>query len=198
MVGLGHGIPVELDRSCDNNTLALAKGARQGRRREGLRAMRLATFVCSALLLLASLVPAKADEKTASGSAALALAALVGINSPLLDAKDKETLGKLLDGVTDIPAGRSISVLAESLTCRASNIAIAEHSCELKFGSSAVALTGRKAHELFATLIETGIEPEGAAGSVYAAATKLDCSIDPAELKQNSGGGASCRYLTAD
>jgi hypothetical protein len=38
---------------------------------------------------------------------------------------------------------------------------IASHSCDLSFGGQVVSLTGRSAHELFATLEESGVEPDG-------------------------------------
>jgi hypothetical protein len=50
-------------------------------------------WVVSLLLVSQSAVAA-----TASGSAALALTALVGVNSPLLSAYDKKALAGLLDG----------------------------------------------------------------------------------------------------
>ena len=35
---------------------------------------------------------------------------------------------------------------------------------------------------------------DGAAGSVFEGLSKLDCTIDPAEIKQKAGGGANCTF----
>jgi hypothetical protein len=103
---------------------------------------------------------------------------------------------KLLDGEEkfSFPLGQTISIRTDKLTCRASNIAIALHSCELVFGDRTVTLTGRAAHELYATLAEIGVPPDGAAGSIYEALSNLACTVDPNEVIQNSGGGAECQY----
>jgi hypothetical protein len=149
------------------------------------------------LMALTSLIaPRAASAATVDGSGALALAALVGGNSPLLSAPEKDVLTKFLDGQANVsfPAGQTISVMAQKLSCRASNVDITSHSCALTFGSKDVTLKGRRAHELFATLAEIGVSPDGAAGSVFEAVAKLKCTIDPNEVKQNSGGGAHCDY----
>ena len=155
--------------------------------------MRSFRFLLLALLLFA---PHAAAAEEVGGNGALALAALVGNVSPLLDAADKGVLMKLLDGQTkfSFSAGKTISVVASKLTCRAGNVDIAAHSCELSFGGQDVTLTGRSAHELFATLAEIGVPPDGAAGSSFEAVSKLKCTVDPNEVKQNSGGGAHCDY----
>ncbi len=134
--------------------------------------------------------------ETSDGSGALALAAIVGENSPLLGAADKAALATFLDGKTDVayPAGKAIAVQADKLTCRASNVEIAAHFCELTFGAKTVALSGRRAHELYATLAEIGIAPDGAAGSTFEALANLKCAIDPTEVKEKAGGGAHCDY----
>ncbi|HEX7533181.1 MAG TPA: hypothetical protein VF340_08085 [Methyloceanibacter sp.] len=84
-------------------------------------------------------------------------------------------LAKLLDGETNVtyPAGQKISLTAAKLTCKASNVDIAAHSCDLTFGGKDVTLNGRRAHELFATLAGIGVEPDGAAGSIYEALDNL-------------------------
>jgi hypothetical protein len=158
--------------------------------------MRRVTFLLLTLLFSGHAVAAEPEAETADGSGALALAALVGENSPLLSAPEKSGLTKFLDGQANVnfPAGQTISVAAEKLTCRASNVDITSHSCELTFGGKNVALKGRRAHELFATLAEIGVPPDGAAGSIFEAVSNLECTIDPNEVKQNSGGGAHCKY----
>ena len=153
-------------------------------------------------LLLAAVLtaPEPALAETIDGSGALALAALVGQNSPLVTPAAKALLTKLLDGETkaSFPAGQTIAVKADKLVCKASNVDITLHSCELVFGTRTARLTGRLAHELYATLTEVGVPSDGAAGSIYEALTKLTCTIDPNEVKQMSGGGAHCDYGPPD
>jgi hypothetical protein len=152
----------------------------------------------SAWLLLLPLLFAShaAAADSVDGRGALALAAIVGEVCPLVSSTDKHVLAKLLDGDVDFnfPLGQTISIVSENVTCRGSNLDIKSNSCELKFGDHDIAFTGRKAHELFATLVEVGVPPEGAAGSLFEAVSNLACMIDPNEVKQNSGGGARCQY----
>ena len=75
---------------------------------------------------------------------------------------------------------------------------IASHSCDLSFGGQVISLPGRSAHELFATLAEIGVEPDGAAGSVFEAVSNLKCTVDPNQVKQKAGGGAECQYAPAN
>lgn len=153
------------------------------------------------LLLAAALTAAgPALAETIDGSGALVLAALVGQNSPLVTPGGKAALAKMLDGETkaSFPAGQTITVQVDKLTCKASNVDITLHSCELVFGTRTAKLTGRAAHELYATLAEVGVPSDGAAGSIYEALTKLTCTIDPNEVKQMSGGGAHCDYGPPD
>jgi len=134
--------------------------------------------------------------ESADGNGALALAALVAENSPLLGATDKAVLAKFLNGQTNVayPAGETTLVSADKITCRASNVDITEHSCDLAFGKKTVMLMGRRAHELYTTLAEIGVQAEGAAGSSFAALSNLKCAINPSEVQQKSGGGAHCDY----
>jgi len=137
-----------------------------------------------------------AAADTVDGSGALALAGLIADASPLVSLAHKDMLSKLLDGHADFsfPSNEMISVAAENLTCRASNVDIKLHACEVKFGNHDVVLNGRRAHELFATLAEVGVTAEGAAGSIHEGISNLHCTIDPNEIKQNSGDGAHCQY----
>ena len=99
------------------------------------------------LLLVAVLsAPQAALAETADGSGALALAALAGENSPLVTPAAKELLAKFLDGEpkASFPAGQTIAVKVDKLTCKASNVDITLHSCELVFGSRTATLTGRR------------------------------------------------------
>jgi hypothetical protein len=146
--------------------------------------------------LAAPLAASAADAPQASGSGALALAALIGNDSPLLGDRDKAALVKLLDGDTtfDFPKGRTIAVRADKITCHASNIDIAAHDCALSFGKQTATLKGRAAHELYATLLEVGVQPDPGAGNIWVAVSRLDCTINVAEVQDKGGGGATCRY----
>ncbi len=130
----------------------------------------------------------------ASGSGALALGALIGLASPNIAASDKAILSDLLDGKSVGTASTAIVVKAAAVTCRASDVAIARHDCTLRFGSTTRTLAGRPAHELYATLIENGVGSDGAAGSIFEAVSALTCTIKPAVVQEQSGGGADCTY----
>jgi hypothetical protein len=139
---------------------------------------------------------AAAAAATSGGSGALALAALVARHSPALTRYETRVMGLMLDGnlAFAFPAGKKISVRADAVSCRMSDVDIALHSCELSFGKATVALDGRAAHELFATLVENRVPSEGAAGSIYESLAHLDCTIDPNLVKQRGGGGAQCQF----
>jgi hypothetical protein len=132
-----------------------------------------------------------------AGNSELSLAALVGLHSPLLSAPEKEQLEKYLDGdaKASLHMGK-ITVRAEAVTCRMSNVDVTHHDCEVDFGTTKASFEGRKAHELYATLIENGVPSDGAAGSIYEGIVKLHCVINPADVKEMAGGGASCSFKT--
>jgi hypothetical protein len=137
-----------------------------------------------------------AFASSSSGSGALALAALVGVRSPALTLRERKALANMLDGRLAFPwpPNRKITVTADKVTCRASNVDISTHSCEIAFGSRTRRLAGRAAHELYATLAEDGVSSEGAAGSIYESVTQLSCTIDVGVVKQRGGGGADCTF----
>lgn len=152
------------------------------------------------LLALSFLLAAPAAiAATVSGNGALSFAALVGQQSPYLTKAEKNLLLKYLNGnaKAPFPKGKTVVVKADSVTCRISNVDITAHSCDLKFGVRTVALSGRTAHELYATLIENGVPSDGAAGSIFEAIGALDCKIAPAEVADEGGGGAKCEYTPA-
>ena len=155
--------------------------------------MRSARLILAAAMLSFS---SAALAESADGNGALALAALVAENSPLLGATDKAVLAKFLNGQTNVAylAGETTLVSADKITCRASNVDITEHSCDLAFGKKTVMLMGRRAHELYTTLAEIGVQAEGAAGSSFAALSNLKYAINPSEVQDKSGGGAHCDY----
>jgi hypothetical protein len=148
---------------------------------------RLALLVFPLLLATPS-----AFAASAAGNSALALAALVAEHSPALPPFKKIVMAKMLDGNLSFafPAGQKILVNADAIVCRAGNVDISAHSCKLTFGSHSATISGRKAHELYATLVEVGVPSDGAAGTIFEALQHLACTIDPNEVKQKAGGGA--------
>jgi hypothetical protein len=130
-----------------------------------------------------------------TGHAALALAGVVAPYSPTLSKKDKAVMASLFDGNDPaFPAGQKISIKADSITCFAGDVSINTFSCDLTFGKATITVTGRKANEIYATLIEAGVPSDGAAGKIYEALAQLSCTIDPNGVKQNDGGGANCSF----
>ena len=156
--------------------------------------------IATGLLLLAAagLSPATAAPVSVTGATALAVAAVVAQYSPQLSAGDKKVIAGLFDGkVKSSYPKKKLSVSADSVMCRISNVAIADRGCEISFGKKAKhSLKGREANELYATLATAGINAEGAAGSMIENVTKFSCTLDPAEIKDNSGGGADCSLGT--
>jgi hypothetical protein len=133
---------------------------------------------------------------TTAGHSALALAALVAERSPQLRPTEKRAMKRLFDGQLQfhLAAGKKISVQADTVVCRVSNVDITARACTLTFGAKKVELKGRKAHELFATVAEVGVPPDGAAGTIYESLSHLSCTIDPSEIKEKAGGGAACKF----
>ncbi len=105
-------------------------------------------------------------------------------------------MARMLAGNLDFsfPANQKITVRADAVSCRSSNVDITSRSCELTFGAKRVTLKGRQAHELFAIIAQAGVPPEGAAGRIYESISHLVCMIDPNEVKQRAGGGAACSF----
>jgi hypothetical protein len=138
---------------------------------------------------------AVAAEMSVDGSGAVVLAALVGNQSKTLSPTDRVALTRLLaGGVTKFPAEQTIMVTADKIDCRASNVDILEHSCTLTFGTMPRTISGREAHELYATLIEAGVRPDGAAGTMHEVLSGLMCTIDPNAIRQKDGSGADCKF----
>jgi hypothetical protein len=97
-----------------------------------------------------------------------------------------------------VKSSKTISITADQIVCRTSNVDIAARSCEMTFKTSKRSVKGAKANEIFATLATAGVTPEGAAGSNFESISKLNCTIDPTEIGQKSGGGANCSFETAN
>jgi hypothetical protein len=148
-----------------------------------------------ALAIALSLLAGSAFAQSAEGSSALALGAVVGGGSPLLSTAQKVVLAKLFNGDSaSVAKASKIHVAADAILCRAGNVDITAFECDLSFGAQKTQLSGRAAHELFATLGEAGVQSDGAMGTIYEALYKLNCTIDPGEISQGTGGGAICTY----
>ena len=150
----------------------------------------------TALFLLTAfgLTPAAAAPVRATGSTAVAVAGVIAPYSLLLSAHEKRTIAGLFNG--DARAGNKLTVTAESIICRVGNVDITARSCELTFDKGSRTLKGREANEVNATLTAAGAVAEGAAGSMIQTVTKLNCTLDPNVIKDNSGGGADCSFAT--
>jgi hypothetical protein len=159
------------------------------------------------LFLLATLGPSAASAAPISvtGSAALAVAAVVAQHSPLLSADEKKLIAGLFDGgaKADAKAGnaprKKLSIMADSILCKASNVDLTARSCEIIFkAGKRASFKGREANEVFATLAIVGVTPEGAAGSIIENVSKLNCTLDPGAINDKSGGGAECSFRTGE
>jgi len=157
--------------------------------------MKTTTLMMLAVSLALGGAPA-AEAATVKGQAALALAAVVSLYAPL-PAANKKAVAALFKGDTNFPYAAKITVTADKLTCRTSNVDITARSCELKFKNTSKTLKGREANEVYATAAMAGIAPEGAAGSNIESLSKLNCTLEPKVLKEKAGGGAECSYEAA-
>ena len=137
-----------------------------------------------------------ASAASITGQAALALAGVVSLYAPL-PAANRKAMAALFKGDTHFPFTAKITVAAETIVCRTSNVDLTARSCELTFKTARRALKGREANELYATIAMAGIPPEGAAGSNVESVSKLTCTIDPRALKEKAGSGAECVHEAA-
>ena len=160
--------------------------------------MKLWDFSRTATLIVVALMLAdrSALASTATGPNALALAALVAAESPQVIWRERRVMKRLFRGKANVhfPPNRQISIKADAIVCRVSNVDITSRSCKLTFGAKSVDVTGREAHALFATIALVGVPPDGAAGSVFESLSKLVCTIDPGVIAQKAGGGADCTF----
>ena len=146
------------------------------------------------LLTILGASAASAAPATVSGPTALAVAAVVAPYSLLIPGERKVIAG-LFDGNSKISyPKKKLQVAADSVTCRISNVAIAERSCDFAFAKGKRSLKGRAANELYATLASAGVTAEGAAGSMIESVTKLNCTLDLNAISQNDGSGANCSW----
>lgn len=155
-------------------------------------------FIVLAIFTIVGQQAAIAAPVTARGPIALALAAVIAQHSPLVRAFDKRIIARLFSGRTNFgfTPNKKISVTADSVVCRTSNVDITSRTCDLTFGVRKHALTGREANEVSATGLTAGASSEGAAGSIVENISKLECAIDPNEIRKKEGGGADCTFET--
>jgi len=148
--------------------------------------------------IILALIARGAGAVTATGHSGLALAGVVAAYSPVLGLSQKRDMALLFDGhaIPSYPAGYTIDVVSDQITCKAGDVDISARSCTLKFGDKTIDITGRRANELYATMIEAGVHSDGEAGAIYESLKGLNCTIDPNEIKQNTGGGASCAFTS--
>jgi hypothetical protein len=154
----------------------------------------LTTLAFSLLLVGGS----AASAGTAAGSAALALAGVVATYSPLLSSAEKKAVAAFFAGNAGFPYKKKIFVTADKIVCRISNVDITARSCELTFKKATHTIKGREANELYATEVFAGAPSDGAAGSIFESVSKLNCTLDPAGIKDKGGGGADCSYEPAN
>jgi len=155
--------------------------------------------IAAVVLPLAAFGPsaASAAPATLTGPTALAVAAVVAQYSPVLNPGERKVIAGLFDGNTRMSYPlKKLSVDADTVMCRVSNVAIAERSCEITFKKGKRSLKGHAANEVYATLASAGITAEGAAGSMIESVAKLSCTLDLGEIRQNAGGGADCSWET--
>jgi hypothetical protein len=153
--------------------------------------------LCCAIGQAVSISPASAASATVSGSSALALAAVVASHGSLLGSFDKRAISRLFDGKgVFIARVNKITVGADSIICKMSNVDLTARSCDLTFKSHKRTLAGRDANEVYATLALASVMAEGPASSISEGITNLECTVDPTLIKEKAGGGASCTFET--
>jgi hypothetical protein len=153
--------------------------------------------IATALVLVAMLgsSAASAAPATLTGPTALAVAAVVARYSPLLNPGERKVVAGLFDGNARVSyPKKKLSVSADIVTCRISNVAIAERSCDIVFAKGKHSLKGREANEVYATLASAAVTAEGAAGSMIESISKLSCTLDLDAIRQNAGAGADCSW----
>ena len=154
--------------------------------------------ILAVTLLAATASSASAAPTTINGPAALALAGVVALYSPLLTADEREAVSAFFVGQTGVRYAKKISVTADKIVCKVSNVDITARSCELTFKGAKQTINGRRASEVFATEAMAGVAADGAAGSMSESVAKLNCTLDPTEIKQKAGGGATCTFETGN
>ncbi|MEH2525448.1 MULTISPECIES: hypothetical protein [unclassified Bradyrhizobium] len=80
--------------------------------------------ILAVALLTAGASTASAAPATANGQAALALAGVVALYSPLLTADEREAVSAFFVGQSGVRYAKKISVTADKIVCRVSNVDI--------------------------------------------------------------------------
>ena len=93
-----------------------------------MKSGRLAILAIS--LFTATVSTASAAPATANGPAALALAGVVALYSPLLTADEREAVTAFFVGQSGVRYAKKISVTADKIVCRVSNVDITARSCD--------------------------------------------------------------------
>src|ERR1700751_5736821 len=89
----------------------------------------IATLLVPLLLLLGSQSASAAS--TATGPTALALAAVIAPHSPILSQQKKHVIARLFDGQSNVTPNTKISVKADVVDCRESDVDLTSRSCKL-------------------------------------------------------------------
>jgi hypothetical protein len=110
--------------------------------------MKFAKLAVAFTLTVAAASPASAASVT--GQAALALAGVVALYAPM-PAANKKAVAALFKGDTNFPYTAKLTVAADKIVCRTSNVDLTARSCEVTFKTSTKTLKGREANELYAT-----------------------------------------------
>jgi len=141
-------------------------------------------LIVVALALAATPQMALAAPGKATGPSALALAAVITQHSPLVRPLDRRVIARLFRGSTGfgfVP-NTTISVDADAVVCRVSNVDITSRSCELTFGPRKRTLTGREANEIGATAAVDGVPSEGG-GPARASKASRSCGARSTRTK---------------
>src|SRR5262249_61187263 len=105
-----------------------------------------------------------AASQPAGGQAARPLAGVVPLYSPLLASDEQEAVSAFFVGQSGVRYAKKISVTADKIVCRVSNVDITARSCELTFRGAKQTITGRRASAIFAPEVTAGLPAGGAAG----------------------------------
>jgi len=152
-------------------------------------------ITASIAFAVAMLSAGAASANSAGGYAALSLAELVGLQSPLVSTAHHVILLQFRNGNTNFASSNApFTFTAPAIDCGASDVDITHYHCMLTFNGSTVQLTGAAAQNLYATLIEAGVPSDGAAGTIHEAVTGLSCTVNVGQVKALAGGGATCHF----
>jgi hypothetical protein len=171
-----------------------AKGPAQSRRNTPMQRLNFIGTTTFFSVLATAIQSASAATK--SGSSALALASLVAVHSPVSNTSDTLLTRRLFNGHFHQLRGdtKMISVMADAIVCSVGIVDITAYSCKLIFGAKTVNLTGRAAHELYATMAEAGVQSQSTANALSEGLSHLMCTINPLDIAKRSGDGADCKF----